>query len=355
MSDSRSLRVVMLPCIRWQPARDRYQPDLAPDPLQLDRLLHAQGIEVELIDPGERPRNPLAGRATLLEGMDPLRALRVALGRRDVDLVVSVFEGAALALTLLRPLLRFKAPIVLWDLGLEDRWRLRRWVLDRIIPRLDGIFVLSASQRDVIARRWGRSEGVEVIGYQIDTDFYRPAPPAPGGPVLAVGEDAGRDFETMLSAIDGLDTDVVLKTRRIAADRALPPRVRIVREWLDDRQFRDLYAAARIVVVPLHDVANASGVTAIAEAAAMGLPMVVTETDSTRDFIVPGETCLAVQRGDVAGMRAAISRLLAEPDLRARLAHNARGFAEERFGAEAFAASFAAAVRTHARPRGAGG
>ena len=173
--------------------------------------------------------------------------------------------------------------------------------------------------------------------------------------MLAVGEDAGRDFETMLSAIDGLDTDVVLKTRRIAADRALPPRVRIVREWLDDRQFRDLYAAARIVVVPLHDVANASGVTAIAEAAAMGLPMVVTETDSTRDFIVPGETCLAVQRGDVAGMRAAISRLLAEPDLRARLAHNARRFAEERFGAEAFAASFAAAVRRHARPRGAGG
>ena len=314
MAPSRRLRAIMLPPMAWQPEHDRYQPGHNPDPFEIYRCMAASGIDTVLIDPGRRPLNPFAGGATLLEALDPLRALRVLLTERRADIVVSVFEGAALPLVRLRRLLAFRVPVVLWDLGLTEIWKLRERVLDQVVPRVDGIFVLSASQRSYITQRWGRRHGIEVIGQHIDATFFAPTARTADGPVLAIGEDVGRDFETMLTAAEGLDADVVLKTRRVRPDRTLPPRVSIMRAWLDDVGLRDLYARSRIVVVPLHQVPNASGVGSILEAGAMGLPLVVSEADSIRDFIVPGETCLTVPCGDAAALRAAIQRLLAEPD-----------------------------------------
>ena len=350
MDPSRRLRVILLPPNPFQPERDRYQPDHGPDPFENSRWLAASGIDIVLIDPGEWPRNPFAGKATLLEALDPLRALRVLVRERGADIIVSVFEGAALPLVLLRRLLMFPVPVVLWDLGLTESWKLRERVLDRVVPRVDGILVLSTSQQSYIAQRWGRRDGVEVIGAHVDCNFFRPAADARDGPVLAIGEDVGRDFDSMLAAAEGLDANIVLKTRLVRPDRVLPRHVSVMRERLDDRGLRDLFASSRIVVVPLYQVPNSSGVSSILEASAMCRPLVVSEADSIRDFIVPGETCLTVPCGDPGALRASIQRLLDEPDTCARLGMNARRFVEENFSKPAFSARLAQALWRYPRP-----
>jgi glycosyltransferase involved in cell wall biosynthesis len=333
----------------WQPERDAYTPGNGPDPFALERLLAKHGIDALLIDPGRRPWNPLAGRSTVLEALDPLRALRVLLSQRKADIVVSVFEGAALPLTLLRGLAGFRVPIVLWDLGLAEGWRLRDRILDQVVPRADGIFVLSASQLPYIATRWRRRNGVELLGHSIDTTFFTPASPTPDGPILAVGNDAGRDYTTLLEAAEGFDADVVLKTSRLPPMQILPPNVTLRRERISPVALRDLYAGSRFVVVPLHETRNASGISTILEAGAMGLAMVVSDNPAIRDHIVPDETCLVVPCGDASALRTAMTRLLREPETRARLGANARRFVERTCAPSVFAARLAALLRRYSR------
>ena len=335
----------------WQPERDEFRPGVTPDPFEVYERLAQHGIDTVLIDPGRRPLNPFAGGATLLEALDPLRALRVLLRERRADIVISVFEGAALPLVLMRRLMAFRVPIVLWDLGLTESWKLRERVLDRTVPRVDGIFVLSASWQPYIGARWGRRDGIEVVGQHVDTRFFAATPPAPHGPVLAIGEDVGRDFATFLAAAEGVDADFVAKTRRIGPGQPLPPRVRVMRERLEYTGLRDLYAQSRFVVIPLHPVPNPSGVSSILEASAMGRALVVSESDSIKDFVVPNETCLMVPCGDHRALRAAIQRLVDEPETCARLGANGRRFMEENFSQSIFADRLAKLLKRYARPR----
>ena len=156
-------------------------------------------------------------------------------------------------------------------------------------------------------------------GYGVDTSFFQPKAPPPSPFVVSAGS-ANRDYQTLVSAVDGLDVPV-----RIAADSLwrpkgsdvdiaeLPPQVSVASAG-DYMQLRNLYAAASIVVVPLHPARFASGYAVIAEAMAMGKVVVTTRTDALSDLIVDGQTGVYVDAGDVIGLRAALTALLADPE-----------------------------------------
>ena len=106
-----------------------------------------------------------------------------------------------------------------------------------------------------------------------------------------------RDFDGLVAAAAGLDMEVVIKTRR-EIGRPLPPNVRIISERISFRALRELYAAARIVVVPMVPAVHASGVNGVLEALAMGRPTVVTDIEGIHDFVRHDVTMLSVPPGD---------------------------------------------------------
>lgn len=345
----RRLKVLLLPPQPVAGHRAGFTPDSGPDPFALERLLAAEGIDLVTIDPTGRPFNPFVGNHPMLEGLDIWRALRVLLFERRHDLVVSVMDGPAAPLVLLRRLFGFRTPIVLWDLAPATRWRFRVRLQDFAVPRVQGVLAVPSSQAAYIARRWSTDVPVKVIGALIDTDFFRPMHGGAGDYIFSIGQDVGRDFPTLISAMEGVAALLVLRT-----SRALPAQmeglanVRVLRERVSERQLRDLYAGSRFVVAPLTHTENANGVSTIQEAGAMGKAIIVSDNPAIRDFIVPDETCLTVPLGDAAALRAAITRLIADPDLCARLGRNARTFIESNWSPRVYAARFAAALRAWA-------
>src|SRR5262249_43739531 len=165
--------------------------------------------------------------------------------------------------------------------------------------------------------------------------------------ILSVGEDVGRDFEGLLIAAEGVDVNFVIKTRsqRERVDVKQYPRVSVISEWLSFLELRRLYQESRFVIVPLVETLNASGVSSVLEAGAMGKALIVSESASIRDFVAPDETCLMVPCNDPRALRGAIEKLVAEPETCARLGANARRFVEARFSIRSFAYRFAAALR----------
>ena len=341
-----SIRAVIAPPIYWMSDRKSFLLDMAPDPFKLFETLEASGIQFELIDPGHRPWNPFAGKSSLLQSLDPLRSLKILLGRRSSDLVVSVFEGSAVCILALRRLFGFKGAVVLWDIGLTESWRLRERILDFVVPRADAIMVLGSSQKAYIERRWSPKRPVIVIFHYVDSNFYRPRDAVPEGPILSIGDDVGRDFSGLITAIKGLEAKLVVKTNQSVT---VPPdqiaNVEVIRNRISYEQLRDMYSDSRFVVVPLHDTLNASGVSTILEAGAMEKALIVSASAAIMEYVVPDETCLVVPCGDHAALRQAIERLLNEPETCARLGANARRFVEERFSISAFATDFAATLK----------
>jgi glycosyltransferase involved in cell wall biosynthesis len=63
---------------------------------------------------------------------------------------------------------------------------------------------------------------------------------------------------------------------------------------------------------------------ALLEAMASGLPVVVTKTGGTDELVAPGENGLVVGWADVAGLAAALGRLLEDAALRARMGQASR-------------------------------
>jgi glycosyltransferase involved in cell wall biosynthesis len=107
----------------------------------------------------------------------------------------------------------------------------------------------------------------------------------------------------------------------VAGDGPLRNRVQQARGWVPRDELEQLYARAAVVACPSHR--EGFGVVC-AEAMAHGRPVVASDVGGLRDLVVDGETGLLVPPGDIAALRAALERLLADGDLRLRLGAAAR-------------------------------
>lgn len=278
--------------------------------------------------------------------MDPLRALRIALGQRKIDIVLTIFEGAAWTLGLLKAADLFHPPVCVLDVGLTETWKLRRRIQDFVLPRSDGLFVLGSNQVDYIHQTWDVKGEVLAVGHHIDVEFFRPIAAESKSYVLTVGEDVGRDFPTLIAAMRSIDRELVIKAGRHPPDVSPDEKkIRLIKERISFPDLRRLYAESSVVVVPTHATLNACGVSTILEASSIEKPLVVSDNPGIHDFCVPNETCLMVPRGDPQAMQNAIQRLLDDPGLAERLGKNARRFVERRFSDAAHVALLADGIR----------
>jgi len=201
-----------------------------------------------------------------------------------------------------------------------------------------------------------------------------------------------RDYPTLLTAVKDIDVNVQIAagsapafylaatgSRRMTSASLpdLPPNVSV--GSYDYAGMRQLYSAARFVVIPLCQRDAPAGVTVILEAMAMGKAVIVTgtrgQTDVLRDprnngrglvvrewwpgFLdAPGiaetfgslPTGFYVTPGDATELRDAIEYLLDHPQVAEEMGRNGRRVVEAYFGLDAFAQRFAAAIRGESHP-----
>lgn len=128
---------------------------------------------------------------------------------------------------------------------------------------------------------------------------------------LFAGGNYDRDFGTLVEAVRTLDVPVWIATTRPEQldGVAVPPRVRVA--GTTHEGFRDAMAGATAVVVPMRrGLLHSGGQQTLLNALAMGKPVVAVGTRWASDCMTAGEHGLAVEYGDVEGLRDAIRWVL---------------------------------------------
>jgi glycosyltransferase involved in cell wall biosynthesis len=112
---------------------------------------------------------------------------------------------------------------------------------------------------------------------------------------------------------------------RAARETGLAESIRFLsfQKWVER-----ILAASDLFILPSH---REGMPRSLLEAMAMGLPVVATNIRGSREAVIEGRTGRLVEVGDVRGLADAITRLLADPGLRARYGDAAEAVAKERF------------------------
>lgn len=193
-------------------------------------------------------------------------------------------------------------------------WKRGRNVFDHVACRL-GLKLLdtknvrycvrSRDELQLLPATWGMNPARVVLtpyGHTL-TEGELAQPATHDGGIFA-GGNALRDYETLIDAVRGLETNVTIATSlRVGG---IPENVKIVPVTPHDR-FIDLMRHAKVVVVPFGaGITRAAGLDTYLSAMALGKVVVVTECPGTRDYIEDRVNGVIVPAADPAAMRAAI-------------------------------------------------
>lgn len=353
--------------------------------LGFGRHLRDRGVRVTLVCDeadelplGRSPRDPHPLPVPLRRDPSPVRdglaLLTLVRGMRQLrpDAVVYATPKAGLLGALAARLAGVPVRVYeLWGLRLETV----HGPGGRLLALLERVTVLASTavlpNSHSLARRAGelgltRGRPVTVLGagssHGVDTARFSPQQVAPGRvdagtrAFLGLSQDRGQDRGTVVGFVGRLHPDKGIDTllaavdrcaRRhpdlrlllVGADEGVDPRARAPRLFeqgqahvvgpVDD--LAGYYAAMDVLVLP----SRREGLpNVVLEAAAAGLPSIVTDATGVVDSVVHDQTGLVVPVDDVEALAEALDRLVGDHALRARLGAGARRRIEEEFSQE---------------------
>jgi glycosyltransferase involved in cell wall biosynthesis len=317
----------------------------------VERLREA-GVDIEVVSPADFPHFGLAYGAGIVGNVRRrpwlalllplfllafLRAARRAARRADLVHAHWLPSGAVGLLT--------RRPVVIqvWGTDVELARRVP-WLARPVLRRSRLVIAPSTALANEVRGLGGRD--VRVIPSGVDVPADTAAEEEPPFVLFAGRLSPEKGILELVEAANGIPLVV-------AGDGPLRERVPGALGFVPHEELLRLYGRAAVVAVPSYR--EGFGVVC-AEAMAHGRPVVAGAVGGLLDLVVDGETGVHVPPGDVEALRAALQRLLSDPELRRRMGAAGRERVREQFSWAAVTAATTAAYEevtgeTAAAPR----
>ena len=317
------------------------------DVFELARVLGAKVIDFQDVERSVDPAVKLVARAA---GKSAAVALLGFKERARYDAFFTTGEDIGLPLAVLLKAGRAKASHTMIAHTLFPAKKRLFFKLGRVGTAFDRMLVYSTSEERLAIDELGvPADRVQRIYYHADQEFFRPDGRATEPDLICAAGQLLRDYDCLVEAIRALPVRLQIAAGSPWIDHSLRPKGALPANvtWgrLNRYELRELYARSALAVVPILQNHYQTGIATILEMMAMGKCVIATRTFGQTDTIVDGVTGVYVPPGDPAALRAAIERLLANPEEAARLGRAARAFVEQRAGLDLFVSKVSDAVR----------
>lgn len=260
--------------------------------------------------------------------MAVVNALRIIKLYRHYKVVITADLRTGQLFGLFRKLFSLKKPKhIMLELRLDDKrdtiiWKLKNWLQKYCFSSVDLIFVSTTIEIQSYSERLSINQNILKF-LPFHTNVVKPAiVQNKNGYIFSAGR-TGRDYKTLVEAVDGLDIQVIIVSdSKSIRGINLPENVTLY-ENIPYSRYRELLAACRIVVVPLEEHIYASGQVVILEGMALGKPVITTRSVGTVDYIQAGDNGMLTSAYNVNELRTAITSILDNADLELKLGNNA--------------------------------
>jgi glycosyltransferase involved in cell wall biosynthesis len=284
----------------------------------VDRL-EERGAELIELDPHRKLDRTISKASIVRQLLTPrLAHLRGRWGPDDTILIIGWYLLPVLLLFRLRVLPRPGRTVAMAVFVHDERLRrvvnLLLWALR---PKdVEFIAFSKRERRNLIERVGVPAEHVHQVLYRGGGEEPEARRSTDGGYVFSGGY-SNRDYDTLLAAVAGLDSEVVVVASTLNDIDAVPGNVRLHVDvsW---EEFDELIAACAVLVIPLRKGGEACGQNVLFRGIHHGRPVVATRHDALVDYLgddYPG----FVPAADPVALCDAIERAVADGAYRAAL------------------------------------
>jgi hypothetical protein len=194
---------------------------------------------------------------------------------------------------------------------------------------VSAIVTYGTAQYEIAAGRLAvPREKLHVVPAHVDERFWRPQPVEQDNTLCntlcsVVGWE-GRDYRTLLRAVEGLPLEVQIAIGSTVPVQAketvagllktgVPGNVSFV--WPNKQGLRELYGRSSFVVIPRHDLEYETASGTLLEAMAMEKAVIMSRTRGGMDILRDRREGIYVPPADPRALREAIVRLAGDPEL----------------------------------------
>lgn len=244
------------------------------------------------------------------------------------DVIVSTTNTQATVLGFLVTIRVLKARVVSMVMGIAEKKSNMQWWMHRhFLRKIKPVFI-SKTEFRMHHRYFPNSV---VLPFGVDLDFWFPADAKRKSTyILSIGNDANRDYQTLIEAWDDAFPVLHLVTGK-HVDLMGKENIRLSNgDWrseiLSDEDVRELFRNALIVVIPISDTTQPAGQSATLQAMACSKSVIISNFAGLwdRDFLVDGFNCRLYQVGDAQDLKNKVRELLDDPASRCTIGLNAR-------------------------------
>lgn len=272
--------------------------------------------------------------------LDLLAASQVARHINEYELLLSLSEKLAIPTAAFLSLLRKDTPHFVIAHKLSSGYKKSLFKLWHLQHNFHHVITISQAQTEYAIHHLGLAPGqVHPIFDKVDHHFFKPQRTPLEDFIFAVGLEQ-RDYQTLISATKttGIQLVILANSRWSSYKNRLPKaeNATYLTKHVPFQELRDLYAQAKLVVLPLENVDYAAGVNSALEAMAMGKPLIASQTTGIAEYLRHGETTWGVEPGNIPALRDAILSLWHRPQEQRRLGCNARQLVEEQMNLDIY-------------------
>ena len=233
---------------------------------------------------------------------------------KSADYIFCVNDGIGLAVLFWKMLGVINAKIGVIFQSLPERTKhfrnnlILKYFLSLLLKQANWLLTLSNYAAIDFIRDYSLNKStVRTFSFGVDTKFWTPGKGKTKNFILSIGNDSNRDYQTLIEALPEDQQLIIISKLKT---NSMGKNVKQLSN-LSDRQVRDYYRQAKLVVIPNHKVKNESpGMSSALQALACGNVVILSDSPPLREAFKNNPNCILVPPDNKQLLKSVILKML---------------------------------------------